>query len=80
MRGLAASGVMERHFSYPRVTEYTLMRDTHAHIGEPGPDREMRCPCCSLRMFSSRAPDLVEAGFCCPRCQTTVLLVPTLPE
>jgi hypothetical protein len=71
---------MAHHFSYPLVTEYRLMRDMQAHVTGHGPDREMRCPCCSLRMFSSRAPDLVEAGFLCPRCQTTVLLVPTLPE
>lgn len=38
-------------------------------------DREMRCPACSTRVFSSRAPDLVAQHFRCPRCLTEVELV-----
>jgi hypothetical protein len=38
-------------------------------------DREMRCPACKTRVFTSRAPDLVAAHFGCPRCETELELV-----
>ena len=39
-------------------------------------DREMRCGDCGTRAFTSRAPELVDASFGCPRCGSELALVP----
>ena len=41
---------------------------TPAEGETPTGDREMRCESCGVRMFTSQAPDLVAAGYRCPRC------------
>lgn len=58
----------------PRVIELAA---TSCHqAGGTLPDRELRCTACGNRMFSSRAPSLLEAGFRCVRCFGEVDLVP----
>jgi hypothetical protein len=42
-------------------------------------DRELRCPGCGTRVFTSRAPELAAADFLCPRCRRALRLVPA-PE
>jgi hypothetical protein len=39
-------------------------------------DREMRCPNCGMRLFTSRAEEFVERQFACPRCRIAMELVP----
>jgi DNA-directed RNA polymerase subunit RPC12/RpoP len=39
-------------------------------------DREMRCPDCGTRLFTSRAEEFVARHFACPRCRTAMELVP----
>jgi hypothetical protein len=39
-------------------------------------DREMRCRDCGRRLFSSRAPELVEHAMPCPECDGVLELVP----
>ena len=36
-------------------------------------DRELHCPACGTRAFSSRAPELLAAGIGCPRCGSSDL-------
>jgi hypothetical protein len=64
-------------FAYPRVAEWSPWPHG-AGTGESdvSRDREMRCGECSVRMFSSRAGELVASGFFCPQCRTPMELVP----
>ena len=43
-------------------------------------DRELRCDDCGTRVFTSRAPELAEADFRCPRCLGHVELIPDAEE
>lgn len=45
-------------------------------IADVALDREMRCPSCRYRVFTSRAPELVEANRRCPHCEEALRLVP----
>ena len=40
------------------------------------PDRELRCVSCVFRMFTSRAPELVQDGQSCPVCGADMELGP----
>ena len=55
-------------FVYPRVAECLLSEAARPPVSALDPDREMRCPSCSMRLFSIRAAELVSAGFVCPHC------------
>jgi hypothetical protein len=68
---------MEHYFSYPRVAEYVPAASSQAPATWHAPEHEMGCQVCSVRMVASRAAELVEAGFMCPRCQTALILVST---
>jgi uncharacterized protein with PIN domain len=43
-------------------------------------DREMRCYECGARLFTSRAPALVEQAMPCPECGGALELVPASPS
>jgi DNA-directed RNA polymerase subunit RPC12/RpoP len=66
---------MAHDFAYPRVAEFSPMDAERHRSAISGPDREMRCPLCTVRMFSSRAAEFVLAGYLCPRCQHPLELV-----
>jgi hypothetical protein len=70
--------VISHDFAYPRVAEWRQAPD--GMTAGQQTDREMRCPECATRMFSSRAAQLVDNGFFCPRCQTPMALVPGVPS
>ena len=43
-------------------------------------DREMRCCECGARLFTSRAPALVDQEMPCPQCGGALELVPAAPD
>jgi len=43
-------------------------------------DREMRCWECGARLFTSRAPALVDQAMPCPQCGGALELVPDAPD
>jgi DNA-directed RNA polymerase subunit RPC12/RpoP len=68
--------MLPHDFAYPRV-EWRPWPHGEPPVAETvAPDREMRCGDCSVRMFSSRAGELVASGYSCPHCATPMVLVP----